>query len=600
MLFLVPSILLFCAVFYGIGFLVSKFLRIEIRQSVSLTAFLGICFASLFFSLAQFFTPLNIATFSVVLLLSFYGLYTAVKKRNFFIHREFLLMDIILILIVSAYVCSYEQIFPGDTMGYHLTVVSWLNAYKIVPGLANLHFRLGMNSAYLILAAGIDVGIFDKLSSSILPAVFSILTIRYFFEFIIDDKLSKEIKLLAVVLFAWLVLENPLWMLSPNLCYDISAQTFIVITVCEFLIRNQEIKSLPDTSFPAIFIFATMSFAIKQMGAVMVLVIFFIGCVDIVQRKGRFKDFVIFITVPAVFGITYIVRNIIQTGYPLYPLPVLGLNVKWAARSVVLGCYESIKCWARMPSSDFWRNNENTGFFFWFLPWFKLNIKNNMIYFTTLLVALILSVRITFVSKISKKGKACFVTLMTIYAINIIFWFTSAPDFRFGSVFFFLPLAVACYFSGTEKTTYIALSVLTINIVQMRELARGSINNVFLGNTNPWTNWLWCIIIGLTISFVFLTNIRNRHMLAMLLLLFVLLRPYNGGLRKRNPVAATSGRVKKIILQNEQFPPLEVYIPETGDSLGDAPLPCTPYPTDKLHLIEPGDMEKGFYIDEEI
>lgn len=46
---------------------------------------------------------------------------------------------------------------------------------------------------------------------------------------------------------------------------------------------------------------------------------------------------------------------------------------------------------------------------------------------------------------------------------------------------------------------------------------------------------------------------------------------------------------------------MEVYVPKDGDSLGDAPpLPCTPYPTDKLRLIEPGDIRKGFCIDEAI
>ena len=217
-----------------------------------------------------------------------------------------------------------------------------------------------------------------------------------------------------------------------------------------------------------------------------------------------------------------------------------------------------------------------------------------------LLLALVLSVRVLFVSKIRGRKFAGFVPLMSVCAVNILFWFTSAPDFRFGSVFFFLPLAVACYFSGADKLTYIVLGVLAVNIVQVRELARGSANKVFLGNAGPWTDWLWCLIIGLSLCFVFLTAVKNRHIIAAQLLLLVICTPYSGDLRKKFPAAAESGPVRRITLNNGQVPPLEVYVPEAGDSLGDAPLPCTPYPNDKLRLIEPGNMKEGFYIDEKI
>ena len=601
MLFLVPSVFLFYAAFYGVGFLASSLLRIGMRQGVSLTAFLGICFASLFFSIAQFFTPLNVVTLMIVLLTGMAGCALALKNgRGLAANvRQFMLLDLVLVLVISAYICSHEDVSASDTLGYHETVVSLLNFSRIIPGIANLHFRLGMNSAYLILAGGIDVGIFDKYSSSILPAVFFLLTLRYFLELTAERGLSKEGRLFSLILFMWTVLFACGWMLSPNLYYDIPAQMFTVISICEMLLRYHESKMIPGTSFRAIFIFAAMSFAIKQMGAVMVAFVFCAGAADIVRNRGRAKDFMTFISVPAVIGITYVIRNIIQTGYPLYPLPVLGIDVRWSARSVVWEIYDAIKYWARLPGAGYMRA-KSEGFLFWFAPWIKTNLRGSMICFTSLLLALVLSVRVLFVSKIRGRKFAGFVPLMSVCVVNILFWFTSAPDFRFGSVFFFLPLAVACYFSGADKLTYIVLGVLAVNIVQVRELARGSANKVFLGNAGPWTDWLWCLIIGLSLCFVFLTAVKNRHIIAAQLLLLVICTPYSGDLRKKFPAAAESGPVRRITLNNGQVPPLEVYVPEAGDSLGDAPLPCTPYPNDKLRLIEPGNMKEGFYIDEKI
>lgn len=599
MLFLVPSVFLFYAAFYGIGFLASSLLRIEMRRSVSLTAFLGICFASLFFSIAQFFTPLNVVTLLVVLLVGMAGCALALKNgRDLAANAgQFLLLDAILVLVISAYICSNQSIQAYDTLLYHSTLVSWLNYTKIVPGIANLHSRLGMNSVYLILAAGIDTGIFDRYSPAILPAVFSLLTLRYFLELSTERGLSKEGRLFSLVLFIWVVFFACGQMLSPNLYYDIPAQMFTVISICEMLVRYQESEMVPGTSFRAIFIFAAMSFAIKQMGAVMVAFAFCAGIADIVRKKGRPRDFMTLISVPAVIGITYVIRNIIQTGYPLYPLPALGIDVRWSARSVVWGCYDAIKYWARLPGANYMKA-KSEGFLFWLLPWVKTNIRGNMICFTSLLLALVLSARVLSASKVRGRKLAGFVSLMSVCAVNILFWFTSAPDFRFGSVFFFLPLAVACYFSGADKLTYIVLGVLAVNIIQVRELACGAANKVFLGNAGPWTDWLWCLIIGLTLCFVFLTTVRNRHVIAMQLLVLVLCTPYSGDLRKKFPAAAESGPVRRITLRNGQVPPLEVYVPEAGDLLGDAPLPCTPYPNDKLRLIEPGNMKKGFYIDE--
>ena len=49
-------------------------------------------------------------------------------------------------------------------------------------------------------------------------------------------------------------------------------------------------------------------------------------------------------------------------------------------------------------------------------------------------------------------------------------------------------------------------------------------------------------------------------------------------------------------LKNGQNPPLTVYVPDTGDQTGDAPLPCAPSVNHKLKLIKPGNIKSGFYI----
>ena len=293
MLFLLFSVLIFITAFFGVGVFISNFLKLQFRESFSLTTFLGICISSLFFSILQFFTPLNTVILCCFLLVGGFGVifwlrkktndyknltsYKSFIKTNYFI----IITDIILLFTISIYFCSYNEIIAVDTLLYHSSLVSWLNYSKIVPGLSNLHYRLGMNSAYLILAAGIDSGIFDKYSSSILPTIFLFLTLKYFFELISNNKLSDTAKLVVVIIAVWAVIISIIY---PNLYYDFPSLVYTSIIFIELLLRYEEKNMETIVSFDILFIFAAMSFTIKQNGAVMIIAVFCLGTLELLKN----------------------------------------------------------------------------------------------------------------------------------------------------------------------------------------------------------------------------------------------------------------------------------------------------------------------------
>lgn len=605
MLFLLFSVLIFITAFFGVGVFISNFLKLQFRESFSLNTFLGICISSLFFSILQFFTPLNTVILCCFLLVGGFGVIFWLRKKtndyknltscksfiktNYFI----IITDILFLLTISIYFCSYNEITAGDTLLYHSSLVSWLNYSKIVPGLANLHYRLGMNSAYLILAAGIDTGIFDKYSSTILPTIFLFLTLRYFFELIINNKISKNAKMMVVILAVWAMLAC---IISPNLYYDFSSMIFTTIIFIELLLKYEEKSIETAVSFDILFIFAAMSFAIKQNGAVMVFAVFCLGTVELVKNKKTVKDFSKFIAIPVLFGITYIIRNIIQTGYPLYPLPIFGLSLKWTSKENTQDLLDAIKYWARLPGPDFMKAKTN-GISFWFLPWLKMNIENNLMYFLVILFAIVFTIKNFFLLKNQRKQLIHFLTMMSIISANIIFWFISAPDFRFGSAFFFILLAITCYYARAEKSTYILLIILAVFILQTLGFYWRMSVSILSKKNDTCINVLCCLIIGYFLYTCFYKT-KNQRIIACLLLFFVLYNPHNGNLRKKTPVKMTQLPVQKVKLLNGQNPPLEVYIPISDGLTGDAPLPCTPFQNDKLKLIEPGNLKSGFYLKE--
>lgn len=603
MCFLIFSVVLFCATFFGVGFLTSSALRFQLRKSPTLITFLGICIAALFFSIVQFFIPLNILTLICFLLTGGIGVSVYFLKRaaNFSNLIDILktnhftvMTDLILLLTISIYYCSYGKIFASDTLLYHSSIVSWLNYSKIVPGLANLHARLGMNSAYLILAAGIDTGFFDKYSSSILPAIFLFLTLKYFFELISNNLLSKNAKLMIVILAVWAIINLSTF---PTLYYDLPSMIFTAITFIELLLYYEE-KSLKPISFDVIFIFAAMSFVIKQSGAIMVIAVFCLGSIELIKNKSNCKKITKFITIPILFGSSYIIRNIIQTGYPLYPLTVFGLPFKWISKDTAQFCLDAIKYWARLPGPNY-MNAKTNGFFYWFLPWLKTNISNaNSVYFTATLFSFILVIKNIFMLKICGKRLTPFIILLSMISANIVFWFISAPDFRFGSIFFFLLLALSCYYARAEKSTYILLLMFTINILQTQGVFWKIQSVSILTKSNDFfINCLCCMIIGFILYACFYQS-KAQKIIAVLILVFVLYNPHDGNLRKKYPAKVQALPCHPVELNNGQNPPLTVFVPNEGDQTGDAELPCTPYPNDKLKLIEPGNIKKGFYIED--
>ncbi len=547
MIFLFFSVLVFVSAFFGVGFLVTKVFNFSVRDNLALFVFLGISFCSLFFNIAQFFIPLGIFTLLFVFIIGVIGIFsfaTSYSYKDYSYSISDVLGLLLCFLMLLVYFSSGKDIPLSagyDTLLYHSSLVSWLNYSKIIPGLANLHNRLGINSFYLILAAGIDVGIFDKYSSDILPFLFYFLSLLYFFENI-KKASSKQLQFVTVILIFWLVFSNKA---NPNLYYDIPAMIFTAVIFYELLLKELQFddckKSL--TSDEVLFIFASMSFCIKQIGGINLAVIFFYGIRNLIIKKNfSFYYCLKFLSIPVIFGLSYIARNIIQTGFPLYPLPLFPFNFSWTNLKTAVNIYNDIIGCARLPGPEYLKSLDH-GFLFWFVPWIKSNMKsfNCIYYFLFLLSSILFFINITN-KKIQKNTREKILFFNIIILLNIAFWFYSAPDFRFGSVFFFIFFAFNIYFLNIN-VSFISKEIIFVSFV-----------------------FFFC----------------ETHQRELVQLVF--------------PPRVQSLPCHSVELNNGQNPPLTVYVPDTGDQTGDAPLPCAPSANHKLKLIEPGNIKRGFYI----
>lgn len=213
-----------------------------------------------------------------------------------------------------------------------------------------------------------------------------------------------------------------------------------------------------------------------------------------------------------------------------------------------------IKDYPKIPGGTSPDVIQGNGFFYWFTPWYERFKLSNEFYMLVASVALIAwsFLQVKPASRLVY-GRSNNFLVLGFSVISILFWITSAPDLRFGSVNFFILFgaSVALLASSSAYPLVMRAAVYLIFIRQ-------------LGTQLP--------------AFVF---DRKPYLFTM---------PYT-----KQP------EVKKVVgSPQEQNPPFYLYMPVEGNQCGNAPLPCTPYAGGLLHHHQtikqrvPGDLSSGF------
>jgi hypothetical protein len=345
---------------------------------------------------------------------------------------------------------------------------------------------------------------------------------------------------------------------APGLYFDNPPHTLNAIVLLEIyrLIHNPTKNA--DKSSTYIMMLSSLSFLIKPITALSLIFCFMTTSYILLKYHKRNILTWIKVYMPALLaGCTWVARNIILSGYPLYPLPVLALNLDWAMTAQhVQNNFNDIIAWARMPG-PYYLESLKHGFVFWFKPWLasKLKYVGFWLFITLPFVfSLFLWVK-TLINCCSKEKILFFMWSF----LSILYWFLSSPDFRFAFGFF---------------ATFFALSILFYIPL----------------NSAPPLTWLFSsskirlaslIICGVIILLdIGLNMIRPMHSLI-----------YIGTI--------PSLSVKEYIIRSASSPSFAVWIPanEGEDRCGNSPIPSSPYYVKVLNNLDmraPGNFGKGF------
>ena len=324
--------------------------------------------------------------------------------------------------------------FCYDNLLYHLAAVRWVAEFGSVPGLANLHGRLGFNSALHPLAAlfggpfGIAIG-GEFVNPLIVLCVCAVLgqgvrlKPKEFFT------PSSVYSALFLPLILSLLFSDCLSSPQPDIA---GAAIAILVTwhLREIIFDQEAAAGSGQGAFLRCLMAGSLVVMLKLSYALFGLASAGLAALIILFRQRRLRSIWQPTLVVVVLSIPWVCRGYLTSGYPLYPMDFGAIHFDWMVPvTAALDDKNWILSWAREPKVD-WHivlaSND------WVRPWAAEAISELFVQKSLLLCAAGL-----FLALISRpwrwrKDRFYRWCVLIIPAIlSLLFWFLTAPAPRF-------------------------------------------------------------------------------------------------------------------------------------------------------------------------
>jgi hypothetical protein len=321
-----------------------------------------------------------------------------------------------------------------DTLLYHLAAVRWVADFGSVPGLANLHGRLGFNSALHPLA-GLFAGPFGiAVSGEFVNPVIVLCACAVLLQGI---RLNRNEFFTQGSVYACLLLPLILGQLF-SVCLsspqpDVAAVAIAILVTWHLREVIFDADTLPDvehSSFLRCLMASSLVVMLKLSCAALGLGAAALVTVMILIRRRRFITTVIPVIVVFVCSLPWVCRGYITSGYPLYPSELGAIHFDWIVpHDAASSDKKWVLSWARDPTRDadaVLANND------WLRPWLATTFGDLLVRKSLLLGAagLILGlISAPWRWRIGSFFQCC--CLIAPILLSLVFWFLTAPDVRF-------------------------------------------------------------------------------------------------------------------------------------------------------------------------
>ncbi len=564
MLLLTVIAFFYICLLLGFGYFCSRlFWRKKLSLDFFATFWLGFCVLIAVLQVWHFFLPINGWLFALISFLAATGIFMRIKdglpplRRVHFFYAVGLLLPLIVLLNHTLFSDpSYDHGL------YHLQTVKWFNQFAIVPGLGNLQHRLAFNSSQYLYAAFINSSIFAGyayyVANVILVYTLLLQSLQAFRVWLQGGSMQAVVvyRVVLIPVILWHVSTEPLAGYSADLGVFV-LQAVLFAKLLQWMNISSDDKDR-KTLFSQILILAVTGVTIKLSFGVYAAVAIVMALVYLWRQPNKLYFFKQQIPVGLVafsaWIVPWLIRNVVLSGYLLYPNSKIRFNLPWTMPGYLADNLQYIiGIWAKTNSDSM----AYTADFPWFLKWIKsqhVEIRFTVFFAIALLAGLIL---ISFLKRYNRLAWKEYPVLLVGISLTVLFWFFSAPAFRFSGAI-------------------IWLWVLTVILMVWKWISKN------FSDTFAWQ----ATIITLIFLFILLPTNLSRNMS---LSRFVIVPPEQVLDQQKLSGEPTEVRTTNSGLKINIAP---------DEACWDLPLPCTS-PNDfmsRLSLIDENGMGRGFKV----
>ncbi len=333
--------------------------------------------------------------------------------------------------VMTTIVFFYSTLSPDhtDSSIYHLPSIRWSEEYSVVPGLGNLHGRLAFNSSFFVVSSAL--GMTALLGQTLFP-------INGFLFLLVSLILLKRIKsthftssVLAAGCLVIIVFYLLRFVFSPT--PDIAA-TLLPLVIFFLWIENK-----PTFSFQTVLIvlLVFVSITIKLANIPLLLGLLFIAWP--IRAQLTLPQVSLVLGIGLLLMIPWVVRNIILSGYLLYPFPGIDwFSVDWKVPlERVIHERDYVAFWAKFRVHESFMNTAllKQPLVEWFPVWWE---RQGYFFNKPIWVLAVISPLVVVSHWFDTDRRKRFWPVLGPYLVafgGFVFWFLSAPDFRFGYPF---------------------------------------------------------------------------------------------------------------------------------------------------------------------
>ena len=339
-------------------------------------------------------------------------------------------------LVVMAHLATGEPM-DADAGSYRIGAILYAGEERVIPGLANIHFRFGFNSTLWPFGALVGTGLWEGLGYRIVTGVFvtamvTDMVIRVLRPRATGSRAGDWYMVIAVAFTGGVILtDGGRWIPSPG--QDV---VFLIVAAASIALLADYVHRPADARWAGglAIVTAVMAGSIRPLG--WVLAVSTVLVVLTYTPRGLQRDWAITwrtLRLPTAFfaltALVMAVRDAVLTGWILYPITAVPLPVAWRAASGE-GASMGITAYGRAPGVDaslVLASND------WLAPWVTAFLDSREVFFLRFMV---LGALLPLLWAAGRRAWRISLHPL-VWAIAPPFlltatWFVTAPDVRFG------------------------------------------------------------------------------------------------------------------------------------------------------------------------